>query len=138
MKIRIIFAILLLTISLSAKEPDNIVKQLDLSEDQVEQIKQHMENRGSKRELLQKIKANRNSIRDELDQDKPDRTKIDKLIEEHTALMKKQITNMIDSTMEMKQILSKEQYRRWRKGMERRRQKSSFDERKDGFRKNRN
>jgi Spy/CpxP family protein refolding chaperone len=138
MKIRIILSIILLTVTLSAREPGNIVKELDLSEDQVVQIKKHMESRQSKRELFNQIKANRDNIREELDKDNPDRAKINNLINEHTSLMKKQLTNMVESTLEMKQILSKQQYQKWRKNMERRRQRPARGERKDDFRKNRN
>lgn len=138
MKIRIILSIILLTVTLSAREPGNIVKELHLSEDQVVQIKKHMESRQSKRELFNQIKANRDIIREELDKDNPDRAKINNLINEHTSLMKKQLTNMVESTLEMKQILSKQQYQKWRKNMERRRQRPARGERKDDFRKNRN
>jgi len=138
MKLKIIFLLLFLSLPLSAKEPGNIVEDLGLSETQMEQIQQHMQARESKKELFEKIRNSRDNIRDELAKQDPDRAKIDTLIEEHTLLMKRQLTNMVESTLEMKQILSKEQYQKWRRNMERGRERAPRGDRKNGNYKNRN
>ncbi len=95
------------------KHKDVFGEELGLSAEQKEQIKQHREeNKGAVKELHQQLKAKRDQLKVELDKPASDEGKISLIVEEIKALEGQMIEYRVDRILEMKEILTPEQYQK--------------------------
>jgi len=119
-----LFLMLLILVSFSFARSIRLAKDLDLSENQIEQVNTYRESKkDEQKQFWEDIKNKKASIKRELDKTNSNRGKINKLVDEINLIQRKQIQNWIDATFEMKKILNTEQYTKWRKLSNNRRDK---------------
>lgn len=103
---------------------DKISKELNLTEKQQEQVKNHRKkHREQMKETAVKTKEIREAMRKELEKPEIDKAKINKLSSELKELEAKRIDNRTKGIIEMREILTPEQYQKMNQMTEKKRER---------------
>lgn len=88
-----------------------LLNELGLSDEQMRAVEQHRQTReAGKPDLRQRMHEVKKSIRAELDAVETDRVKLEQLIDESSELMKLMMRERVESVLELKAILTPEQF----------------------------
>jgi Spy/CpxP family protein refolding chaperone len=93
------------------KRMENLSKKLELTKDQEKQVLAHFESRKkTMKKDMEKIKSLRDALNKEIAKDSPSQTKIKKLSSEMKTMRGGHFDEMVSGRLEMKKILTKEQF----------------------------
>lgn len=96
-----------------------IMEDLDISPEQkVEIDKNRKEHHEKKKALREEMKVKKQQLKDELKENAPDRGKINRTIDEISDIQKKLLRQRVDGVLEMKEILTEEQFTQLHEKME--------------------
>jgi len=98
---------------------DEVMEEIGITPDQKQQIeKLREENKGESKEIKTRRKAAKKAIRTELDQPGSDKAKLGKLVNESTDLYRKQTELRIKSILDIKSVLTPEQFEKMHQKLE--------------------
>lgn len=120
---------------LMQKRFEKIAKELNLTDKQKQQIEEHRkknmeETAAIRREMMEKHRA----LRKELEKSDTDKANVDRLLKDLKELHGKHLDSMVNRVVEMKQILTPEQFEKMNKIMETRREEMENKMMKKGMR----
>ena len=91
---------------------DSVVRGLHLTPEQQERInKQRIEQKGQAAQMKELMRSKHEALRAELEKDTTDRQKVQALVAEIQQLIGQRIQKRVDSILELKAILTPEQFR---------------------------
>ncbi len=114
-----------------------VIEELELSPEQQEQIRSSRQaHRKEVKQLRQSIGAARQGLRDELEKAEPNEVKIKSLTAKLKKLLGKQIEQRVEGVLEMREILTPEQYQEFQGKLNqgREKMKKHFQEKKGQWR----
>lgn len=101
------------------KNFEKMAKELNLSENQKAQIEEHRKaNMKEMRDIRKQTTEKNRALKTELDKLNSDKAVINRLMTELKDLHGKQLQSMVDRVMEMKEILTPEQYKKMTESMD--------------------
>lgn len=96
-----------------AEKMDKLSEELNLTPEQRQQMKEHHQaSREEMRSLREKMKENRKALAEELKKENPDRRNINRIASQMKEVQGEIIDQRIDNFLEMKKILTPEQYQK--------------------------
>jgi Spy/CpxP family protein refolding chaperone len=98
----------------AAKTAAKIVSELNLTPEQGEEIKnQRSEHRRIKKQLSHSLREKQKELKAELEKEVSDRGKVDRISKDIKQLQGERVDHRIEGVLQMKEILTPEQYRKF-------------------------
>lgn len=97
---------------------DNMIEKLNLSEEQVAQLKSHKQTKmESRKKLHSALKKQKQELKDELDKPESDNTRIKQIADSIKQIQSEMVDERIKGILEIKAMLSPEQYSEFKKNI---------------------
>ncbi|MFC1807125.1 Spy/CpxP family protein refolding chaperone [Candidatus Omnitrophota bacterium] len=112
---------------------ENLVEELGLTPEQQQQLKEQRAGcKEGKKGARKELKAARSQLRQELEKEVIDKEKIDSLVSQIKTLSGQMLDNKVEGVLAMRQILTHEQYTKFREKMKEKRKKHKKFAKKKG------